>query len=169
MASANICDCRVFFAAFPSRVGHELFVQFLLASHFHFFGIDNDDKKFPVLSKAPAVLKEGLQFPYFYGAGFVQALLKKGGWSRLNEAYATLPASTEQVMHPEKFLTKESPVKIELADLSAALGRDWKRIDTDVNGEFGYQILLAEFLVKHTARNAARRIGAAAPMNRVST
>jgi hypothetical protein len=118
-------------------------------------GIDNDDKKFPVLSKAPAVLKEGLQFPYFYGAGFVQALLKKGGWQGLNEAYATLPASTEQVMHPEKFLAKESPVKIELADLSAALGSDWKRIDTDINGEFGYQILLAEFLVKHTARNAA--------------
>ena len=118
-------------------------------------GIDSDDKKFPVLSKAPRVLKEGLQFPYFYGAGFVQAVLKNGGWQRLNEAYATLPASTEQVMHPEKYLAKERPVKIELADLSAALGGDWKRIDTDINGEFGYQILLAEFLIKHAARNAA--------------
>jgi hypothetical protein len=122
-------------------------------------GVDTDDKKFPVLSKAPRVLKEGLQFPYFYGAGFVQAVLKNGGWPRLNEVYATLPASTEQVMHPEKYLAKEAPVKIEIADLSAALGSDWKRIDTDVNGEFGYQILLTEFLIKHTARNAAEGWG----------
>jgi hypothetical protein len=118
-------------------------------------GVDNDDKKFPVLSSAPRVLKEGLQFPYFYGAGFVQAIMKKGGWSKVSEAYTTLPASTEQIMHPEKFLANENPVKIELADLSAALGRDWKRIDTNVNGEFGYQVLLEEFLSKHTARNAA--------------
>jgi hypothetical protein len=118
-------------------------------------GVDNDDKKFPVLSSAPRVLKEGLQFPYFYGAGFVQAIMKKGGWSKVSEAYTTLPASTEQIMHPEKFLANENPVKIELADLSAALGRDWKRIDTNVNGEFGYQVLLEEFISKHTARNAA--------------
>jgi hypothetical protein len=32
-------------------------------------GVEEDDNKFPVLSKAPRVLKEGLQFPYFYGAG----------------------------------------------------------------------------------------------------
>jgi hypothetical protein len=118
-------------------------------------GTDQDDKKFPILSHAPTVLKEGLQFPYFYGAGFVQAVLKKGGWARLNEAYATLPASTEQVMHPEKFLAGEAPVKLELADLSATLGRDWKRIDTDVNGEFGFQILLSEFIDKQKAKLAA--------------
>jgi hypothetical protein len=85
----------------------------------------------------------------------VQAILKKGGWSKISQAYATLPASTEQIIHPEKFLADEAPVKIELADLTATLGRDWKRIDTDVNGEFGYQILLSEFIQKHTARNAA--------------
>ncbi|MBI3652585.1 MAG: hypothetical protein HY231_16310 [Acidobacteria bacterium] len=118
-------------------------------------GVDNDEKKFPVLSNAPTVLKEGLQFPYFYGAGFVQALLKKGGWSRVNEAYATLPASTEQVMHPDKFLAKELPVKVELADLTATLGRDWQRIDTDINGEFGFQLLLGEFIDKAKARTAA--------------
>jgi hypothetical protein len=122
-------------------------------------GVDTDDKKFPVLSKAPTVLKEGLQFPYFYGAGFVQAMLKKGGWSRINEAYATLPASTEQVLHPEKFLAKEIPVKIEPADLSALLGRDWKRIDTDINGEFGLQLLLSEFIDKRKAKEAAEGWG----------
>jgi hypothetical protein len=122
-------------------------------------GVDDDDKKFPVLSNAPRVLKEGLQFPYFYGAGFVQAVMKKGGWAKISAAYTSLPASTEQIMHPEKFLAGENPLKIELADLTTTLGRDWKRIDTDVNGEFGYQVLLSEYIPKHTARNAAEGWG----------
>jgi hypothetical protein len=118
-------------------------------------GTDNDSGKFPVLAKAPNALKESLQFPYFYGAGFVQAMLKKGSWKTLDEAYAQLPASTEQIIHPEKFLAKEAPVKIELADLSATLGRDWKQIDSDSNGEFGYHLILVEYTAKADARAAA--------------
>lgn len=122
-------------------------------------GIDNDDKKFPVLSNAPRILKEGLQFPYFYGAGFVQAMMKHGGWSKVSEAYATLPASTEQIMHPEKYLEKENPVKVQMADLSTTLGSNWQRLEANVNGEFGYQIMLEEFVSKQTARNAAEGWG----------
>ena len=118
-------------------------------------GVDNDGGKFPVLAKAPNALKESLQFPYFYGAGFVQAVLKKGSWKTLDEAYTQLPASTEQIIHPEKYLAKEAPVKIELADLSSALGRDWKQIESDINGEFGYNLILAEYTPKAEARAAA--------------
>ena len=118
-------------------------------------GVDNDSGKFPILAKAPNALKESLQFPYFYGAGFVQAVLKKGSWKTLDEAYTQLPASTEQIIHPEKYLAKEAPVKIELADLSSALGRDWKQIESDINGEFGYHLILVEYTPKAEARAAA--------------
>ncbi|MEW6126788.1 MAG: hypothetical protein AB1757_07095 [Acidobacteriota bacterium] len=122
-------------------------------------GSDNDDKKFPVLGNAPNVLKEGLQFPYFYGAGFVQAMLKRGSWQKLNDAYRSLPASTEQIMHPDKFVLNEKPVKIALADLTATLGANWKQVDTDVNGEFGYRLILIEYLNKRTASTAAQGWG----------
>lgn len=118
-------------------------------------GVDNDDGKFPVLAKAPNALKESLQFPYFYGAGFVQAVLKNGSWKTVDEAYAALPASTEQIIHPEKYLAKELPVKIELADLSSALGKDWKQLESDINGEFGAYLMLVEFIPKSEARAAA--------------
>jgi len=116
---------------------------------------DSDAKNYPVLAGAPRVLKENLQFPYLYGAGFVAAVLKGRSWKTVDDSYASLPASTEQIMHPDKFLARDNPVKIELPDLVAMLGKDWKQEDADVNGEFGYQVVLAEFISKRKARTAA--------------
>lgn len=116
---------------------------------------DSDAKNYPVLAGAPRVLKQNLQFPYLYGAGFVASVLKSGSWLPLDNSYRSLPASTEQIMHPDKFLARENPIKIEFGDLSAVLGKDWKQEDADVNGEFGYQVILAEFIPKLEARGAA--------------
>jgi hypothetical protein len=116
---------------------------------------DSDAKAYPVLAKAPKVLKENLQFPYLYGAGFVGAVLKNRSWHALDTTYASLPASTEQIMHPERFLIRDNPVKIEMPELAGALGGNWKKADADVNGEFGYLVALAEFISKRTARAAA--------------
>lgn len=116
---------------------------------------DSDAKTYPVLAGAPRVLKENLQFPYLYGAGFVAGVLKGRSWQTLDDCYTSLPASTEQIMHPDKFLARDNPVKIELPDLVAMLGKDWKQEDADVNGEFGYQVVLAEFISKRKARTAA--------------
>ncbi|MEM2876280.1 MAG: hypothetical protein QXL67_04960, partial [Candidatus Bathyarchaeia archaeon] len=46
-------------------------------------------------------------FPYAYGFDFIEALYNAGGWERVNEAYLNMPVSTEQVMHPEKYLSGE--------------------------------------------------------------
>lgn len=109
----------------------------------------------PVFSKTPKVLRESLQFPYVYGAGFVQRLLREGSWARVGDAYRTFPASTEQVMHPEKYLKGEMPVRIELPDLAPLLGAGFKRVDADVNGEFGYYLILEAQLGDREASDAA--------------
>ncbi len=49
-------------------------------------------------------------------------------------------------MHPDKYLAHEAPVKISLPDLAPALGAGWRRIDSDVNGEWGYYLILDQFL-----------------------
>jgi hypothetical protein len=117
--------------------------------------INENDPNYPVLSTAPNVLRENLQFPYIYGAGFVQAVLKSRSWQGLDSAYEYLPASTEQIMHPERFLSRDNPVKIDMPDLTASFGQDWKRSDADVHGEFGFQVILGEFIAKPAARKAA--------------
>jgi hypothetical protein len=117
---------------------------------------DSDDSaKYPVLSGAPMVLKENLQFPYVYGVGFVQGMLKSRSWHQLDDCYARLPASTKQIMHPDRYLSHDNPVKIQIGDLAPVLGKGWKRADEDVNGEFGYMILLGQFINKMSARAAA--------------
>lgn len=112
------------------------------------------DKQEVYLS-APAALREALVFPYVYGASFVQEMLKKRGWPGVSQAFTDLPQSTEQILHFDKYVAQEMPIKVELPDISPQLGADWKRIDADVNGEFGYFLILSEFISKKDARQAA--------------
>jgi len=119
----------------------------------------NDDKQYPVLAQAPGVLRESLQFPYVYGIGFVQEVLKQRSLESVNNVYKNLPASTEQIIHPDRFLSGDTPVKIEMASLSDVLGKGWKRIDTDVQGEFGLQVMLAEFVSNPSSRIASEGWG----------
>ena len=108
-----------------------------------------------VFLSAPMALRESLMFSYIYGAAFVQEMLKKRGWAGVSQAFTDLPQSTEQIIHFEKYAAGEMPIKVVLPDISKKLGADWKRIDADVNGEFGYSLILAEFINKKEARQAA--------------
>jgi hypothetical protein len=108
-----------------------------------------------VLAAAPNALRESLIFPYIYGAGFVQELVKKEGWPGVTRAFTELPQSTEQIIHYEKYAAKEAPVKVSLPDITSSLGAGWKRLDADINGEFGYFLILSEFIAKPDARRAA--------------
>jgi hypothetical protein len=99
-----------------------------------------------LIEKAPRVLRDSLLFPYQYGVEFVTQLYARDGWKQISLAYTQLPQSTEQIMHSEKYFAREAPVKVELADVSGALGANWKRVDYDVNGEWSYYLILDEFL-----------------------
>jgi hypothetical protein len=98
------------------------------------------------LDKAPRVLRESLTFPYFQGLTFTKQVYKKGGWEGVSAAYKKLPKSTEHILHPEKYFAGDEPQKIALKDISLALGKNWKMADNDVEGEWGYYLLLDEFL-----------------------
>jgi len=112
-------------------------------------------EKQEVYVSAPMALRESLVFSYIYGAAFVQELLKKRGWAGVSQAFTDLPQSTEQILHIEKYFANELPIKVELPDISRQLGDGWRRLDADINGEFGYTLILAEFIGKKDARQAA--------------
>jgi hypothetical protein len=115
-----------------------------------------DDNRFPVLANTPRVIRETLEFPYLYGAAFVQQIVHDSSWQKIADLYTTeLPESTEQIMHPEKMLNHEHPVKVKLPDISAQLGAGWRKSEVNVQGEFGYLLVLSQFLDKETARVAA--------------
>lgn len=115
----------------------------------------SDDQRIKVLNSAPAVVRESLLFPYAYGTTFVQYILIHSSWKRISEAYADPPDSTEQVLHPAKFLTRDYPVRIELPRLEKLLGKATSRRIFDTTGEFGYYLILSQYVDKGKARRAA--------------
>jgi hypothetical protein len=66
------------------------------------------------LPGTPAVLQDQLVLPYLVGRDFVRALWKQGSWGAVQAAWTKPPASTEQVLHPEKYLTPEPPRAVEV-------------------------------------------------------
>lgn len=98
------------------------------------------------IEQAPRSLRESLLFPYNEGLEWSTAVFKKGGWSAVSAAFSELPASSEQILHPEKYFAHEAPVKVSLPDVRTQLGLKWKRIDYDVNGEWSYYLILDQFL-----------------------
>ena len=114
-----------------------------------------------ILKAAPAILVETLNFPYLYGTDFFMAFLRERGWKRVSDLYSTLPKSTEQIIHPEKYLSqnKDNPVKIDLKSPESVLGKGWTNINTDVLGEFFFKILFREFTTRGTATIASQGWG----------
>src|SRR5712671_1359865 len=100
----------------------------------------------PELDKAPRAVRENLLFAYLEGMNWTTALYKQGGWARVSKAFAELPQSTEQIMHPDKYLAQEAPVKVTLPDITSLLNSEgrgtgippvvgtttWKKLDEDV-------------------------------------
>jgi hypothetical protein len=98
-----------------------------------------------VLARTPRILLETSLFPYQQGASFVQTLIAQGGYAKVDAAYKDPPASTEQVLHPEKFLEGEAPVDVELpADIVARLGTGWTLDTQDTLGELQLRVWLVQ-------------------------
>src|SRR5262245_7220403 len=95
---------------------------------------------------APRAIRESLLFPYDEGLTWATQVYRRGGWEMVLKAFAKLPQSSEQILHVDKYFSYEAPLKLTLPDFRSSLGRTWKRLDGDVNGEWGYYLILDEFL-----------------------
>src|SRR4029079_12482363 len=96
--------------------------------------------------QAPRALRESLLFPYEEGSAWATQLYKRGGWEMVSQAFTKLPQSSEQILHADKYFAYEVPQKLALPEFKTILGPTWKRIDYDVNGEWGLYLVLDEFL-----------------------
>jgi hypothetical protein len=86
----------------------------------------------------PPFVEAQLVFPYITGQRFVQELYATGdnGWSVLNTAERFRPpASTEQVLHPDKYLAVEQPDRVRV-DARRVLGEGWRRLAAGTWGEW---------------------------------
>ena len=117
-----------------------------------------DTKRFQA---APRVVREALTFPYLQGARFAAALYAHGGWERLDAAYVHPPASTEQILHPERYGGSggDRPVRVELPDLRGILGPGYEPQLTESLGELDLQLYLGEYIDPQIAAVASEGWG----------
>ena len=107
----------------------------------------------PALQQAPLVLRESLVFPYVAGLEFVIAHRANQPWSRIDEVFKDPPDSTEQVMHPEKYLTRERPLRITAAPLTTLAPR--REVKRDILGEMMLRVWFGVRLSDAAAAQAA--------------
>ena len=90
----------------------------------------------------PPFIEAQLIFPYVQGQKFVERLYATGGgsWSLVNAAYRFRPpASSEQILHPDKYLRVEQPERVRL---DARPGDGWRRLTAGTWGEWATGELL---------------------------
>ena len=93
--------------------------------------------------KAPEYAIQSVNFPYIHGVLFVETLYKLGAWERVNQAYYQPPETSEQVLHPEKYIAGEAPLPLLVSPLESILGDPWQKIADDVLGEWTTYLILA--------------------------
>jgi hypothetical protein len=110
----------------------------------------------PQMAKAPPFLRDVLLFPYLAGAVFAQEVLKAGpSWKEFTRVFAQPPLSTQQILHPEKYLNGVAPVAVDLPDLTRNLPAGWKKLDDNVMGEFGTHAMLKQLLDEERAASVS--------------
>ncbi|MCL4256031.1 MAG: hypothetical protein KJ043_19905, partial [Anaerolineae bacterium] len=58
----------------------------------------------------PDIFIAEVNFAYLEGMTFISTIQSRGGWDAVNDAFANLPQSTEQILHPQKYLAGEAPI-----------------------------------------------------------
>jgi len=111
--------------------------------------------QFPVFDKAPLYVREALLFPYTKGLLFQNAVLTKDGQAAFTTVFQRPPASTQQILHPEKYFAGDKPTEPPLPAVSAE--GDYRELAKGSIGEFDHSILLRQYVGKDEAASLAPR------------
>jgi len=90
----------------------------------------------------PPYVVEEVNFAYGYGFQFVKFLHDRGNWAEVNNAYTNPPTTTEQILHPEKYLTGEQAIPVDDPHIVDLLGEGWEEYEYNSLGEWTTYLLL---------------------------
>jgi hypothetical protein len=107
------------------------------------------------LGSAPAIVRVPLLSAYVDGLTFAANLHGDGGWGRVNRAHSDPPASTEQVLHPERFVRRDPPERLRLPGARSALGGGYRLVHEDSLGELELSVYFGQVGSERAAKRAA--------------
>ena len=96
----------------------------------------NDPAALEALQKIPPIIQAQIAFSATQGTFFVIGQQRTGGWAAIDADLAKPPDSTEQILHPDKWTSREAPIEVKLpADLAKRMGAGWTLDHEDTFGE----------------------------------
>ena len=99
-------------------------------------GAGNDPEAQAALQNIPPLIASQILFAALEGTVWALGLQIPGGFPAIDAAWANPPDSTEQILHPEKWASREAPIEVKLpADLPTNLGAGWTTGLADTFGE----------------------------------
>ncbi|MGD8457911.1 MAG: hypothetical protein PVF83_16145, partial [Anaerolineales bacterium] len=105
--------------------------------------LDVDYFNLPMQSP-PLFIEQELDFSHTAGMLFLDALLDNDQEELFNSIYQNLPSTTEQILHPEKYIEGEQEIIVDDIPLNDVLSGDWQEIFNETIGEWlTYQIMVA--------------------------
>ena len=115
----------------------------------------SDPEAMAALDRVPPIVQAQLIFSAIQGLQFVGTLQMSGDWAAVDAAFADPPTSTEQILHADKYTSREEPIKVDLPDdLATKMGAGWSVVDEDTMGEHQTSIWLG-YGTGETATDAA--------------
>lgn len=103
----------------------------------------------------PPFLVSSISAPHTEGFHFIKDVILCGGWDLVNAVYGDLPDSTEQILHPEKYLVeRDFPYTIKMASIADELPEGWKKLEQNTVGELRLKIIFNSFFPSHN-RNSS--------------
>jgi hypothetical protein len=96
----------------------------------------------------PAILARSMLAPYLDGLRFVHDLRQKGGYAAVDAAWKAPPQTTEQLLHPERYLAREQPIAVAVP---APPDSSWTTVFHDIWGEQSLRLLLEEWAPKEAS------------------
>ncbi len=107
------------------------------------------------LNQIPAIVQAQILFAATEGTQFALQAQLSGGWPAIDAVLGDLPASTEQIKHPEKYASREAPIEVDLPnDLASRMGTGWSVVQENTMGEHQTSIWLGSPTVA-AAKDAA--------------
>ena len=108
------------------------------------------------LKDRPRYFVRLLMDAYMQGAVMVDYVRQRGGWEAVDALYRDPPASTEQVLHPEKLVgQRDDPRPVLLPDVGDALPDGWRMLEEDVLGELGMRVMFERLISDVGSADAA--------------
>ena len=118
-------------------------------------GLGGDVMNTEALFSSPMVDADELIFSYYGGAKFCNAVISSGGMAALDRAFGNPPVSTEQILHPAKFVHDiDLPQTVTLPPLAGLLGEGVQKVAANTLGELRIRSWLTQFGFPRKRRTA---------------